>query len=128
MAIYDVNGNAETYICGGSLLSKYHAVTAAHCVTKPGTNEPRITSQLKFYMGTSNLRMRSAETQENRAAVIIVHPEYSPTSLFNDLGIVKLQTQVTFTNLIRPICLWEGDTDITKIEYQLGMKKIILST
>lgn len=36
---------------------------------------------------------------------IIVHPDYNNTLLNNDIALMKLGSNVTYTNYIRPICL-----------------------
>lgn len=120
LAIYSVNGDTHIYICGGTLVSQNFVITAAHCVTIVRTNEPTPNADLKFYLGTSTLKLTGDGLQEHRPSRIIIHPEYNPTRLFNDIAVIKLDKDVTYTNFVRPICLWEGDNDITKIEQQAG--------
>lgn len=59
--------------------------------------------------------------QIHQPSEIKIHSNYDPKTLFNDIGLVKLQRDAAFTDYVRPICLWEGDTDITRIHNQLGI-------
>lgn len=57
------------------------------------------------------------------AEEIIPHPDYQRHDLSNfdaDLAVIRLKKKVTYNKFIKPICLWEGDTDIRQIEQERG--------
>lgn len=35
----------------------------------------------------------------------IIHPDYNPPSLYNDIALFRLETNVAFSEKVRPICL-----------------------
>lgn len=41
---------------------------------------------------------------------ITIHPDYKVSE--NDIAVIELERPVQFTNWVRPVCLWEGDTDM----------------
>lgn len=38
---------------------------------------------------------------------IIVHPDYTRKSRYNDIALIKLNGSVEFTKKVRPACLWQ---------------------
>lgn len=38
----------------------------------------------------------------------IIHPDYKPPSMYNDIALFKVSTEVKFSSSVRPICLnWD---------------------
>lgn len=40
---------------------------------------------------------------------VIPHPGFTTSELRNDIAIIRLSTEATFTNYVQPICLWESN-------------------
>lgn len=88
-----------TALCGGCLLSNNIVITAAHCLED--------SSSTQVIMGAHNLF--TVEPTQQRQTVqtsgYIVHPDYDPAMLYNDIALLRLPKDVVFTPYIQPIQL-----------------------
>ncbi|XP_026313704.1 brachyurin-like [Hyposmocoma kahamanoa] len=85
-------------VCGSSLLSANRLVTAAHCWFD-GRNQARqyevvLGSQFIFFGGTR------VHTQN-----VIMHPQWTPATLANDVAMIYLPTNVLLSQSIQPVAL-----------------------
>ena len=93
----------SVYVCGGSLISSRHIITAAHCI--------------KTHSGR-DLRARLGEWDVNHdveffpyierdIVSVVVHPEFYAGTLYNDIAILKLDYDIDFEKNphISPACL-----------------------
>ncbi|CAG0893648.1 unnamed protein product [Darwinula stevensoni] len=87
-------------LCGASLINSRYLITAAHCVARnpSGTYWVTLGSLYKFQW--------PAGQSYQVTATAIMHPQYNPTSIVNDIALLRLTTPVDFIKYpnIRPIC------------------------
>jgi len=94
--------------CGGSIINKKYILSAAHCFGKPGQKDIKVTDNNYVMLGTND--MMGIDGQFLMIEKIIMHPNYNE-DMANDLAIIKLTTEIQFSDKVRPVCL---ATDKTK--------------
>ncbi|KAG4078193.1 hypothetical protein HA402_002245 [Bradysia odoriphaga] len=121
VAVYLNGARGLSFNCGGILISAGTVLTAAHCLRmSERTYQPH---EVVLYLGRHNIvDPIDAAVKTVHVKEIVIHSDYmtNGTSYDADIAIVVMQERVQFTELIRPICLWDGDDSISSVEGQLG--------
>ncbi|KAK9499729.1 hypothetical protein O3M35_002723 [Rhynocoris fuscipes] len=100
-----VNGGIAS--CGGSIVTKRHVITAAHCVIDLyGDRSVINAADLTVITGAHDLRKRSPARHyaEYPVEKIYVRPEF-PAQLTHDFAVVVLKKDIKFSDAVGPICL-----------------------
>ncbi len=111
----DVNTSRGKFIqgqtwCGGSLIAGNWVMTAAHCVYN--TSDPNVTTPFDFPLTNQNLSIFIGGNQIRDVTVdvskmidvvnVIVHPQYDPFSLNNDIALLQLARPVYYSRALLP--------------------------
>lgn len=113
-------GSELKYICGGSLISKTAILTAAHCVTIERTSNPINSESLLIYLGKFDLKKWTGPEEDVKVSEIIVNPQFNYDRFYADVAIIKFKSEVRITDYIRPVCLWNTNTDLKNIVNNTG--------
>ncbi|CAF4090593.1 unnamed protein product, partial [Adineta steineri] len=93
---------ANTYLCGGSIISSGWVITAAHCVNG------QTASSITIYAGSNS---RWTGTQSRVVSKIIVHPSYNSDTYVDDVALLQLKTPLDMTDrYVSQICLPSVDS------------------
>nr|AYV99563.1 venom polypeptide [Dolopus genitalis] len=93
-------GNREVNtLCGGSLVTDKHILTAAHCLVD--------VVRATVYMGSINFRTEEPNriTTQLKQENLRVHENYNPLLFNSDIALVTLPERVKFSAAIHPISL-----------------------
>lgn len=124
VAIFKKGLGALTFQCGASLISTRTVISAAHCFYEGLF----LISEQNILVSLGRHELNewvNSEVVQREVERIIQHPDYRPELMKNDadLAIVRLTQSVTFSHSIRPVCLWNGSTDIEDI---VGVSGIVV--
>ncbi|XP_076449252.1 trypsin-1-like [Babylonia areolata] len=86
-------------LCGGSIISDRHILTAAHCLHEMQDERITVTAG-DIEMWVDELNEKTFEVEH-----FIIHQDYDPGTFENDIALITLGEKMDFNKCIHPICL-----------------------
>lgn len=96
---YQISGTIR-FLCGGTLITQLHVLTAGHCVKD---------SLVLTRLGDYDISVYDAGEIDIPIVQKILHENYDSKNILNDIAILKLAQIVPITDRIHPVCLPLGD-------------------
>uniref|UniRef100_A0A3Q4M9B9 ST14 transmembrane serine protease matriptase a n=1 Tax=Neolamprologus brichardi TaxID=32507 RepID=A0A3Q4M9B9_NEOBR len=93
------------HVCGASLISPKWLVTAAHCVQDEGSLKLSQPGSWEIYLGVHTQKMLGSPVQKRNLKQVIPHPNYNQFTFDTDIALMELDSPVTYSDYIKPICL-----------------------
>lgn len=111
---------SKEFGCGGSLINSQYVITAGHCVSHRTAEKILISVRLGEFDTSTNIDCDSTFVKPVCAPApldinieqIIVHETYDPRikNSHDDIALLRLEENVTFSDYISPICLPSEDS------------------
>ncbi|KAM5288082.1 coagulation factor VII [Ctenodactylus gundi] len=95
-----VNEENEGF-CGGTILSEYHILTAAHCLHQAKRFTVRV--------GDRDTEKEEGNEASHEVAAIIKHNRFVLETYDFDIAVLRLRTPITFRRNVAPACLPRRD-------------------
>ncbi|KAI4889300.1 hypothetical protein NFI96_011096, partial [Prochilodus magdalenae] len=96
------------HFCGGSLINENWVVTAAHCSVR---------ASHRVILGEHNKAKSDEKIQLLKVGQVFTHPDWNPSTIENDITLIKLATPAIIDSTVSPVCLAE-----TSDVFSPGMK------
>lgn len=90
-------GVSYSHFCGGSILSEWWTITAAHCTQLPYSPYNVIIVVGAHRYGNDGIRYRLDR--------FVNHPEYDPELSDNDVALMRARNRIQFSYRVQPIAM-----------------------
>lgn len=109
LGFYSIMDQIYYFNCAGSIISERYILTAAHCIANIEGNKLKIAR-----IGT--VEVPESVTRPNPAIdynveQVKVHEQFKRKAKLNDIALVKLERSLSWTDFIRPACLYLKGND-----------------
>lgn len=92
VSIHKYRGPTTRHYCGGTIIDKYHILTATHCVLSLDGHAVS-PNDFKVYVGTQDIHHHGQVYYVDK---IFAHDNYSSSTVHNDIAVMRLKDEMKF--------------------------------
>uniref|UniRef100_A0A182N384 Peptidase S1 domain-containing protein n=1 Tax=Anopheles dirus TaxID=7168 RepID=A0A182N384_9DIPT len=108
-------------VCGGSIIDKLTILTAAHCLYTQGPSKSVIAPYIVFvHVGKTQEFASDAHTRTYDPEYFVIHPNYQPDEVHDDIALIKLKSMIEMGNFVQPVCLWPTKPTLQNVDGKIG--------
>ncbi|KAJ3656422.1 hypothetical protein Zmor_015502 [Zophobas morio] len=97
VAALNVQTGDSKFFCGGALLNSQWIVTSGHCAYNA--------ELFTIHLGSMTLTNTDPNREVLSTSEYVLHPDFDPEAMLNDIALIKLRLAIRFNNYIAPISL-----------------------
>ncbi|KAJ1980042.1 hypothetical protein H4R34_002604 [Dimargaris verticillata] len=112
-----VSYKGSTFLCGSSLITPRYVITAGHCVTQ----EKRTVSSGDVAIGLGANDVDSLDSY--RVSKITVHPDYDPSTVSNDVALLRLRTAISLNDNLNTVTISSANLTDEEVFTAIGWGK-----
>lgn len=105
----------KTY-CGGTLISRYYVLTAAHCVTAEQPSDIELVAGMHRRSSFDEMNTRQSRIVRS----IHLHPNFDKKELTDDIALLRVDLPFEFNTYVQPACLSNIDPQPNDLVTILG--------
>ncbi|MCL4137248.1 UNVERIFIED_CONTAM: hypothetical protein GTU68_007592, partial [Idotea baltica] len=110
LSFQDTTLGGHFHFCGASIYTTTTAICAAHCVYGEDYDSP---NNLAIVAGEYDLSTASGDEQERVVSQIVIHEDYSSSTTYNDISLLKPDSAFDFNSMVSGVTLPSQGQDTT---------------